>query len=103
MRTGMSIGVLAGLTGVGIETVRFYEREGLLPEPPRSPAGYRIYDADPVRRVRFILKAKNLGFTLAETRELNRVRRALHELEQACAANRETGECPILTALDDEL
>ncbi len=67
---GMFIGELANASGVGVETVRFYEREGLLPEPPRTGGGYRVYDADAVRRIRFILRAKELGFTLAETREL---------------------------------
>ena len=66
----MLIGAVAEATGVGVETLRFYEREGLLPEPPRSDAGYRLYGTDAVQRVQFILKAKELGFTLAETREL---------------------------------
>ena len=66
----MLIGELADATGVGVETLRFYEREELLPEPPRSDAGYRLYGGDAVRRVRFILQAKELGFTLSETREL---------------------------------
>ncbi len=70
----MFIGELADASGVGVETVRFYEREGLLPEPPRTGGGYRVYDADAVRRVRFILRAKELGFTLAETKELLELR-----------------------------
>lgn len=70
MRKGMLIGALANATGVGVETIRFYEREGLLPQPPRGTTGYRRYDANAARRVRFILKAKELGFTLAETKEL---------------------------------
>jgi MerR family transcriptional regulator, copper efflux regulator len=68
--TEMFIGDLADATGVGVETLRFYEREGLLPEPPRTESGYRLFDTDAVRRVRFILRAKELGFTLAETSEL---------------------------------
>lgn len=74
MTTEMWIGALADAADVGVETIRFYEREGLLPEPPRSPAGYRLYDADAVRRVRFIRKAKELGFTLSETKELLELR-----------------------------
>lgn len=70
----MFIGELAKRSGVGVETVRFYEREGLLPEPPRTGGGYRVYDAGAVRRVRFILRAKELGFTLAETKELLELR-----------------------------
>jgi Hg(II)-responsive transcriptional regulator len=70
----MLIGTLAEAAGVGVETLRFYEREGLLPEPPRSDSGYRLYDEDAVRRVRFIRKAKGLGFTLSETKELLELR-----------------------------
>jgi len=70
----MLIGALAEAAGVGVETIRFYEREGLLPEPPRSRSGYRLYDEGAARRLRFILKAKELGFTLGETRELLELR-----------------------------
>lgn len=63
-------GQLARRTGVGIETVRFYERKGLLEDPPRTRAGYRMYDEDAVRRLRFIRRAKELGFTLGDIREL---------------------------------
>ena len=63
-------GQLARLAGVGIETVRFYEREGLLAEPARTPAGYRQYGEDVVARLRFIQRAKELGFTLNDTKEL---------------------------------
>lgn len=64
------IGELSKRTGVGIETIRFYEREGLLEEPTRRPSGQRQYPVEEVRRVRFILRAKRLGFTLREIREL---------------------------------
>lgn len=74
MPTKLLIGDLAEATGVGVETVRFYERKGLLPEPPRSDAGYRLYDNQAVRRLRFIRKAKELGFTLAETKDLLELR-----------------------------
>lgn len=70
----MLIGTLADAAGVGVETVRFYERKGLLPEPPRNASGYRVYDAEALRRVKFIRKAKDLGFTLAETKELLELR-----------------------------
>ncbi len=66
----MSIGRLARLAKVGVETVRFYEREGLIEEPPRSASGYRQYPADTVHRLRFIRRAKELGFTLKEISEL---------------------------------
>lgn len=66
----LTIGQVAEGAGVGIETIRFYEREGLIPEPPRTPAGYRQYAADTVERLRFIQRAKALGFSLRETQEL---------------------------------
>jgi DNA-binding transcriptional MerR regulator len=66
----MKIGELARRAGVPIDTVRYYERNGLLPEPARRESGYRDYaDAD-VARLAFVLRAKALGFTLAEVREL---------------------------------
>lgn len=67
----MTIGQLAREAGVGVETIRFYERRGLLTAPARSPgSGYRQYPAGAVGRVRFIRHAKNLGFTLKEVQGL---------------------------------
>ena len=66
----LTIGRLAERAGVGVETVRFYERTGLLQEPDRKPSGYRQYKAETVARLRFIRRAKELGFTLKEIREL---------------------------------
>jgi len=66
----MRIGEVAKLSGTGIETIRFYEREGLLLEPERRPSGYRQYDEASVERLNYIRRAKELGFTLAEIREL---------------------------------
>ena len=66
----MTIGKLASAAGVKVETVRFYERKGLLPAPWRSRSGYRQYNEDALARLRFILRAKTLGFTLAEIAEL---------------------------------
>ncbi|MBA4065702.1 MAG: heavy metal-responsive transcriptional regulator [Isosphaera sp.] len=66
----MTIGQLARQAGVGVETIRFYEREGLLAEPGRLPSGYRRYPPDAVERVRFIRRAQRLGFTLRESKEL---------------------------------
>jgi DNA-binding transcriptional MerR regulator len=65
-----SIGQLAHHAGVNIETVRYYERRGLLREPPRSNSGYRQYSAIDLRRLQFIARAKQLGFTLAEIASL---------------------------------
>lgn len=66
----LSIGQIARLAEVGVETVRFYEREGLLSEPSRKASGYRQYDDSAVVRLRFIRQAKELGFTLNEIKEL---------------------------------
>jgi DNA-binding transcriptional MerR regulator len=66
----MKIGELAQRVGVGIDTVRYYERQGLLPVPERVASGYRRYDEVDVARLRFVRRAKALGFTLLEIREL---------------------------------
>lgn len=66
----MTTGVLARRAGVNVETIRFYERRGLLPEPPRRDSGYRVYSDDDLRRVRFLRRAAELGFTLAEAADL---------------------------------
>ncbi|MGH9351285.1 MAG: MerR family transcriptional regulator [Terriglobia bacterium] len=70
----LTIGKVAARAGVGVETLRFYEREGLIDEPPRRDSGYREYPADAVDRVRFIKRAKELGFSLKEIRELMALR-----------------------------
>ena len=69
-QTALTIGRIAQSAGVAIDTIRFYEREGLLPEPRRRPSGYREYDQSAIARLRFIRRAKDLGFTLEEIREL---------------------------------
>lgn len=66
----MKIGELAHRAGVGIDTVRYYERQGLLPPPARQASGYRQFEASDVARLRFVRRAKALGFTLGEIREL---------------------------------
>lgn len=66
----MNIGQLARRAGVPIDTVRYYERQQLLPTARRSAAGYRIFDEDAVQRLRFIRRAKALGFRLEEVGEL---------------------------------
>ena len=66
----LTIGTLARDFGVGIDTIRYYERERLLPAPRRRASGYRMYGAADVRRLRFIRRAKSLGFSLDEIREL---------------------------------
>jgi MerR family transcriptional regulator, copper efflux regulator len=71
----LTIGLVARRAGVGVETVRFYERQGLIEEPPRRPSGYREYDDAVVARLGFIRRAKDLGFTLNEIKELLSLRR----------------------------
>lgn len=66
----LSIGQVAREAGVGVETVRFYEREGLLEEPPRRASGYRQYSEQVIKRIRFIKRAQRLGFSLKEIQEL---------------------------------
>ena len=66
----LRIGDVAAQGGVNLQTIRYYEREGLLPEPPRLASGYRAFPEGTIRRVRFIKRAQELGFSLAEVREL---------------------------------
>lgn len=70
MRRGMTIGQVAHEAGVNIQTLRYYERRGILQEPKRSASGYREYSPDTVRLIRFIKRAQDLGFTLSEIAEL---------------------------------
>ncbi len=66
----LSIGQVARQAGVGVETIRFYEREGLLEEPPRLASGYRQYPEQVITRLHFIKRAQKLGFSLKEISEL---------------------------------
>ncbi|MBN9617198.1 MAG: hypothetical protein BGO25_04730 [Acidobacteriales bacterium 59-55] len=70
----MQIGELAEQAGVNVQTVRFYERRKLLPEPPRTYSGYREYGAQELKQLQFIRQAKALGFSLDEIREIIRSR-----------------------------
>ena len=124
----LTISKLAAASGVGIETVRFYQRTGLLPVATRK-TGIRRYGETDLRRIRFIKQAQTAGFTLAEIKELlvldagedrararelarsriealnlkieelERARDGLERLARQCA-NGTTGPCPILTAFD---
>lgn len=67
---GLKRGELAQRTGSNLETIRYYEKIGLLPEPPRSSSDYRIYDETHVRRLRFVMRGRQLGFTIEEIRNL---------------------------------
>jgi DNA-binding transcriptional MerR regulator len=70
----MQIGEVAEKGSVSVQTVRFYERQSLLPNPPRKPSGYRVYGDADLRRLLFIRQAKALGFSLQEIREILRMR-----------------------------
>ena len=128
----MTIGRLAKQVGVNIDTIRYYERNGLIPEPVRRASGYREYEAADARRLRFILRAKELGFTLAEIgellslsadrdvrgvkrraeerlehvehkiKELQRVRKGLKTLIDACPGHGALEGSPIVAALSGE-
>lgn len=130
--TTMTIGRLAKQVGVNIDTIRYYERNGLIPEPVRRASGYREYEITDVQRLRFIMRAKELGFTLAEVgellslsadrdvrgvkrraeqrldqvehkiKELQRVRRGLKTLIDACPGHGDLEHCPIVAALSGE-
>jgi MerR family mercuric resistance operon transcriptional regulator len=123
---------VAQLGGVNLETIRYYERRGLLPQAPRTQAGYRQFSPETAQRLRFIKRAQALGFSLDEVRELLALRmekrnraevRARAETKMAdikekmkiLAAMRDTlrrlieqceqcasAECPILDSLDQE-
>lgn len=79
---GLQRAELARRTGCNLETVRYYEKVGLLPEPPRTTGGYRSYDTTHERRLRFVLRARELGFSLNEIRALLRL---ADERDQPCA------------------
>ena len=66
----LKVGQVAAEAGVGVQTLHYYERLGLLPKPNRSDANYRLYSSETIRRVRFIKKAQALGLTLDETKQI---------------------------------
>jgi DNA-binding transcriptional MerR regulator len=66
----LKIGEVAKLAGVGVETLRFYERSGLLDQPARTEGGYRLYDAESLKKLEFIRRAQTLGFTLEEIKRI---------------------------------
>lgn len=83
---GLQRAELARRTGCNLETVRYYEKVGLLPEPPRTASGYRNYDTAHERRLRFVLRARELGFSLDEIRGLLRL---VDERDRPCAEARD--------------
>src|SRR6266849_4421278 len=70
----LTISRLAQLGGVNLDTNHYYERQGLLPAPPRTAAGYRVFPREAARRLRFIKRAQELGFSLSEISELLAIR-----------------------------
>lgn len=128
----LSIGQLARQAGVAIDTIRYYERDGLLKAAGRQPSGYRHYGESELRRLRFIRRAKALGFSLDDIRdllvlsdtrniqevkatalakrdqidqriaELQRVRAGLDALITVCPGHGKAEACPILNALSGE-
>ena len=89
---GLTRGKLAKRCGVNLETIRYYEQRGLLPEPPRSASNYRLYPEESARRIRFIKRAQELGFTLKEIKELLSLRAAPGA---QCADVREQAEAKV--------
>jgi MerR family mercuric resistance operon transcriptional regulator len=129
MTTELTIGRLADEAGVNVETIRYYQRRGLMAEPEKPTSGHRRYASEAIKRVRFIKRAQVLGFTLdevgslleldaasacAETRELaahklqviedkladlKAMRKALMALLRQCDTGMTTGNCPIIHTL----
>jgi len=129
--TGLTIGNVAQAAGVGVETIRFYERRGLIPQPGRTSGAYRRYGYGHVGRIRFIKRAQALGFSLdevatllqledgtdrrsirriaaarlEETRQriadLGRIERALAHLLRDCETHAKSPHCPIIAAISD--
>lgn len=87
-----AIGTIARQAGVNVETIRYYQRIGLLREPARPQGGVRRYPPDTVERIRFIKRAQDIGFTLEEVAELLRLNDGVH-----CRDAR--GACPIIESL----
>lgn len=127
----LTIGRLAKSADVNVETVRYYQRVGLIKEPPKPADGYRRYPDETVNRIRFIKRAQQLGFTLneitellslgdgmcadvrkraeqkrhqidAQIKDLQALRRTLNELIDACGSSREAAPCPIVETLSGE-
>lgn len=129
MDATLTIGKVAAAAGVNVETIRFYQRKGILVEPPKKLGGLRYYDKGAVERVQFIKRAQKLGFTLDEVigllalqksnacakthdaaekklrivedriRDLKRIRTTLKVLIEKCEAGASDASCPIIDAL----
>ncbi len=73
MAKALTISKVSSLTGLAVDTIRFYERKGLIPSPGRNEAGYRIYTADIIERIRFVKRARGFDFSLNEIEELLKI------------------------------
>jgi MerR family transcriptional regulator, mercuric resistance operon regulatory protein len=132
MRKVMTVGQLAEAAGVGVETVRYYQRRGLLPKPAKPLAGRRNYGDDALQRIRFVRRAQHLGFTLQEITlllaiadggtaasgramaqakvdeltqrigELERMRRTLRSAVKLCDASPRGAPCPFIESLQSD-
>lgn len=85
-KTALKIGEVSRLSGIGIEALRFYEKQGLLGRPARTESGYRLYDAEVLERLEFIKRAQVLGFSLAE---IARIISHKHAGQSPCAEVRD--------------
>lgn len=131
MAQKLTIGKVAAAAAVNVETIRFYQRRGLLTEPPKTQAGFRYYDETTIARVRFVKRAQALGFSLKEVvgllaleqsnacgpthdaavrklqlveeriNDLKRIRSTLKNLVQQCEAGPGSVCCPIIESLAD--
>lgn len=82
---GLTIGMLAKLAVIPIETIRYYERRGLLPKPPRNKSNYRFYPESAVDDIAYIVRAKRLGYTLREIKQLIRFRKSsINQFPEQC-------------------
>ena len=130
-QASFTVGRLARAAGVNLQTVRYYQRRGLLPVPPRPTAGYRLYSHADVQRIRFIKRAQALGFTLREIcqllelserrcregrplaevkrddvvrrmRDLKRMLKALDRVLAACRQGDPDARCPLIETLAED-
>lgn len=129
MEHGLTIGKVAAAAGVNVETIRFYQRQGLLAAPPKAPGSFRYYDKAVISQIRFIKRAQTLGFTLEEVsglmalnqyacckqthdaavaklktvedriKSLNQMRTTLKELIRQCEKGETNVACPIIESL----
>ena len=83
----LTIGQLAAAAGVNAQTIRYYERSGLFPEPMRTASGYRQFEPEELRRLQFIRRSQGVGFSLSEIRELLALR--IHDPRSCSGVSRQ--------------